>query len=201
MTVQGSAKRDEAIIAAKSSAPFPILMAVFMLIYAVWFGLAWGLIGWAVFALLGMYAGWLIFHGVSAVRAVAQLPQSEPTSEVNRIGKQMQILSALTYIPLWIVIILLAVFSLQRYIMPALTLIIGMHFVPQAKIFHRTIDYYLAPLAIVAALAAFYIALTTNASWQMVYAVSGIGGALATAGYGLYMVMILRRLIREIDQV
>jgi len=30
----------------------------------------------------------------------------------------------------------------------------------------------------------------------MVYAVSGIGGALATAGYGLYMVMILRRLIR-----
>lgn len=27
MTVQGSAKRDEAIIAAKSSAPFPILMA------------------------------------------------------------------------------------------------------------------------------------------------------------------------------
>jgi hypothetical protein len=45
MTVQGSAKRDEAIIAAKSSAPFPILMAVFMLIYAVWFGLAWGLIG------------------------------------------------------------------------------------------------------------------------------------------------------------
>ena len=36
MTVQGSAKRDEAIIAAKSSAPFPILMAFFMLIYAVW---------------------------------------------------------------------------------------------------------------------------------------------------------------------
>ena len=140
MTVQGLAKRDEAIIAAKSSAPFPILMAVFMLIYAVWFGLAWGLIGWAVFALLVMYAGWLIFHGVRAVRAVAQLPQSEPTPEVNRIGKQMQILSALTYIPLWIIIILLVVFSLQRYIMPALTLIIGMHFVPQAKIFHRTID-------------------------------------------------------------
>ena len=87
MTVQGLAKRDEAIIAAKSSALFPILMAVFMLIYAVWFGLAWGLIGWAVFALLVMYAGWLIFHGVRAVRAVAQLPQSEPTPEVNRIGK------------------------------------------------------------------------------------------------------------------
>ena len=56
MTVQGSVKRDEAIIAAKSSAPFPILMAVFMLIYAVWFGLAWGLIGWAVFALLADFS-------------------------------------------------------------------------------------------------------------------------------------------------
>lgn len=105
MTAQEPTKRDEAIIAAKSSAPFPILMAVFMLIYTVWFGLAWGLIGWAVFALLVVYAGWLIFHGVSAVRAVAQLPQPKPTPEVNRIGKQMQILSALTYIPLWIVII------------------------------------------------------------------------------------------------
>ena len=40
MTAQEPTKRDEAIIAAKSSAPFPILMAVFMLIYAIWFGLA-----------------------------------------------------------------------------------------------------------------------------------------------------------------
>ncbi len=199
MTAQEPTKRDEAIIAAKSSAPFPILMAVFMLIYAVWFGLAWGMIGWTIFTLLVVYAGWLIFHGVRIVRAAAKLPQPEPTPAGEKIGKQMQILSTLTYIPLWIAIILLAVLSLTRYIMPAVTLIIGMHFVPQAKIFHRTIDYYLASLAIVAALAAFYIALTTNASWQIVYAVSGVGGALATAGYGLYMVMVLRRLMREID--
>ena len=31
-------QRDELIAAVKSMAPFPILMATFMLIYAVWFG-------------------------------------------------------------------------------------------------------------------------------------------------------------------
>ena len=38
-------QRDELIAAVKSMAPFPILMATFMLIYAVWFGVAWGTIG------------------------------------------------------------------------------------------------------------------------------------------------------------
>lgn len=54
-------QRDELIAAVKSMAPFPILMATFMLVYAVWFGVAWGVVGWAVFALFGVHAVWLFF--------------------------------------------------------------------------------------------------------------------------------------------
>ena len=54
-------QRDELIVAVKSMAPFPILMATFMLVYAMWFGVAWSVVGWAVFALFGVYAVWLIF--------------------------------------------------------------------------------------------------------------------------------------------
>ena len=70
-------QRDELIAAAKSMAPFPILMATFMLIYAVWFGVAWGTIGWAVFALFGAYAAWLIFCGVQ------QYPRNEKIAQAS----------------------------------------------------------------------------------------------------------------------
>ena len=180
-------------------APFPILMATFMLIYAVWFGVAWGTIGWAVFALFGAYAAWLIFCGVQHIRATKKLPKPAPTPVSKRIAKQMQLLSTVSYAPLWIIFALLGMFQQQIYIMPALVLIVGLHFIPQAKIFDRTIDYYLAPLPICTALIGFYLAFGTSTSWQAVYAVSSIGGALATAGYGLYMVLSHKQLMNEIN--
>ena len=170
-------QRDELIAAAKSMAPFLILMATFMLIYAVWFGVAWGVIGWAVFALFGVYAAWLIFCGVQHIRATKKLPKPTPTPTSKRIAKQMQLLSTVSYAPLWIILALLVIFQQQIYIMPALVLIVGLHFIPQAKIFDRTIDYYLAPLPICTALIGFYLAFATSTSWQTVYAISSIGGA------------------------
>ena len=194
-------QRDELIAAAKSMAPFPILMATFMLIYAVWFGVAWGAIGWAVFALFGVYAAWLIFCGVQHIRVTKKLPKPAPTPVSKRIAKQMQLLSMVSYTPLWIIIVLFCIFQQQIYIMPALVLIVGLHFIPQAKIFGRTIDYYLAPLPICTALIGFYLAFATSTSWQEVYAISNIGGALATAGYGLYMVLSHKHLMNQINHV
>ena len=192
-------QRDELIAAVKSMAPFPILMATFMLVYAVWFGVAWSVIGWAVFALFGVYAVWLIFCGVQHIRVTKKLPKPAPTPASKRIAKQMQLLSAVSYTPLWIIIVLFCIFQQQIYIMPALVLIVGLHFIPQAKIFDRTIDYYLAPLPICTALIGFYLAFATSTSWQAVYAISSIGGALATAGYGLYMVLGHKQLMNQIN--
>ena len=123
-------QRDELIAAVKSMAPFPILMATFMLIYAVWFGVAWGTIGWAVFALFGVYAAWLIFCGVQHIRVTKKLPKPAPTPASKRIAKQMQLLSTVSYAPLWIILALLGIFQQQIYIMPALVLIVGLHFIP-----------------------------------------------------------------------
>ena len=113
----------------------------------------------------------------------------------------MQLLSTVSYTPLWIILALLGIFQQQIYIMPALVLIVGLHFIPQAKIFDRTIDYYLAPLPICTALIGFYLAFATSTSWQAVYAVSSIGGVLATAGYGLYMVLGHKQLMNQINHV
>ena len=190
--------RNNYIIAAKSIAPFPIIMAIFMLAYAVWFGIAWGAAGWASFTLFVAYAIWLIFQGVSNVRVSAKLPDVEFTELNNRIGKQMQILSMWTYIPLWIVIILLIVFGKYAYIMPAVTLIVGIHFLPQAKIFDRKIDYFLAPVPMFTALIAAYIATVSDTPWQIVFAISSIGGVVATASYGLYLAVQCQQLIKKI---
>ena len=123
-------QRDELIAAVKSMAPFPILMATFMLVYAVWFGVAWGVIGWAVFALFGVYAAWLIFCGVQHIRVTKKLPKPTPTPASKRIAKQMQLLSTVSYAPLWIIFALLGMFQQQIYIMPVLVLVVGLHFIP-----------------------------------------------------------------------
>lgn len=67
MTEQASTQKDETIAAIKSVALFPIIMAIFILVDVVWFGLAWDLVGLAVFVLIAVYAGWLIFRGVKAI--------------------------------------------------------------------------------------------------------------------------------------
>lgn len=53
---------------------------------------------------------------------------------------------------------------------------------------NRKIDYFVAPLPIILSFIAFYVAFQTSIPWVNVYAISGIGGALATVIYGYYLV-------------
>lgn len=72
-----------------------------------------------------------------------------------------------------------------------------MHFVPQAKylveksiIFWRRHRYYrrqLPPISVA----------TSDASWQLVFAISGVGGVIVTAGYGLYLTIQYQYLIND----
>ena len=82
----------------------------------------------------------------------------------------------------------------EQYILPAIALIVGLHFYPMARIFHRTIDYYLATWSCLVALAAIFI--TFRSSWPETSIMSflGIGVSLATISYGLYMLRTARKL-------
>jgi hypothetical protein len=109
----------------------------------------------------------------------------------------MGIVSGVSYGLLWLFVIAFIIFEQYRFIMPTVTLIIGLHFLPQAKIMNRTLDYYVAPFPIVTALVAFYFAFQTNMPWLEVSAIASIGGVIATAIYGIYTVNSYNRLVEE----
>lgn len=176
---------------AQSIAPVGMMMAVFTLTYAIWFGFAWGWIGWITFALVAGCSAYIASISLKNIRHAKQF-QAHESEDGKRIGRQMGILAGVSYGSIGILTLALAFFHLEKLIFPALTLIIGLHFIPQAKIMNRKIDYLVAPFPIISALTALYLALTSDTNWLTLAALAGIGGAIATLTYGFYILKAYR---------
>ena len=131
------------------------------------------------------------------MRIEAPISYSVPSEAGKKIAKNMGIVSAISYSALTVIAVTLATVHLEKLILPAVTLIIGLHFIPLGKIMNRKIDYLIAPVPIVFSLAASYLAFTTTMTWLAVYAVAGIGGACATMIYGAYMLYAYKKVAQE----
>jgi len=181
---------------AQNIAPYGIMMAVFTLFYSVWFCFAWGAIGRVLFALTVAYGGNIVFASIKNIKHAKRF-KAVPSDAGKKILKSMSIVSAITYSAVTVFAVTLSAVHLVKLIFPAVTLIIGLHFIPLGKIMNRKIDYFIAPVPIVFSLAASYLAFTTTMTWLEVYAVAGIGGAVATMIYGAYMLYAYKKVARE----
>ncbi len=72
---------------------------------------------------------------------------------------------------------------------PVMALVVGLHFYPLAKVFKRTVDYYLATWSTVIATLAIVFVLNKSMTEPAAMAFVGIGIAIATSCYGFYMVV------------
>lgn len=181
---------------AQNIAPYGIMMAVFSLFYSVWFCFAWGTVGLILFALTIIYGAYIAFASIKNIKHAKRF-KAVPSEAGKKIAKNMGIVSAITYSALTVFAVTFAAVHLVKLIFPAVTLIIGLHFIPLGKIMNRKIDYFIAPVPIVFSLAASYLAFTTTMTWLEVYAVAGIGGAFATMIYGAYMLYAYKKVVRE----
>ena len=181
---------------AQNIAPYGIMMAVFTLFYSVWFCFAWGTLGRVLFALTVAYGGNIVFASIKNIKHAKRF-KAVPSEAGKKIVKSMSIVGAITYSAITVFAATLSAVHLVKLIFPAVTLIIGLHFIPLGKIMNRKIDYFIAPVPIVFSLAASYLAFTTTMTWLEVYAVAGIGGACATMIYGAYMLYAYKKLARE----
>lgn len=179
--------------AARNASYPPIMMVFFMLVYLLWWPFVDPVWGSIIIGAGAVYAAIITLCAVRNIRHAAQFPNVS-TPEGALIGKRMGILSGVTYGTLWAVVIALAVFGHWRWILPSVALIIGLHFFPLALIFQRRIDYLLGPIAVGFAGVGFVLAAQSGAPWSVVYAVSGIGGAIATAVYSTYLLFTYRHL-------
>jgi len=181
---------------AQNIAPYGIMMAVFSLFYSVWFCFAWGTLGRILFALTVAYGGTIVFASIKNIKHAKRF-KAVPSDAGKKILKNMSIVSAITYSAITVFAVTLSAVHLVKLIFPAVTLIIGLHFIPLGKIMNRKIDYLIAPVPIVFSLLASYLAFTTAIPWVEVYAVAGIGGAVATMIYGAYMLYAYKKVARE----
>ena len=181
---------------AQNIAPYGIMMAVFTLFYSVWFCFAWGAVGRVLFALTVAYGGNIVFASIKNIKHAKRF-EAVPSEAGKKIVKSMSIVSAITYSAITVFAATLSAVHLVKLIFPAVTLIIGLHFIPLGKIMNRKIDYFIAPVPIVFSLAASYLAFTTTMTWLEVYALAGIGGAVATMIYGAYMLYAYKKIARE----
>ena len=181
---------------AQNIAPYGIMMAVFTLFYSVWFCFAWGTVGRVLFALTFAYGAYIVFASIKNIKHAKRF-KAVPSDAGKKIAKSMTIISAITYPAMTVCVVTLAAFHLVKLIFPAVTLIIGLHFIPLGKIMNRKIDYFIAPVPIVFSLVASYLAFTTAISWVEVYAVAGIGGACATMIYGAYMLDAYKKVAQK----
>ena len=86
-------------------------------------------------------------------------------------------------------------------VIPTLALVVGLHFFPLAKIFKRTVDYYLATWSTLIALCGFLFTLRHIMPVNYVMAFVGAGIGIATTCYGIYMIMAGREVIKKIPLV
>lgn len=157
-----------------------------MLIYSIWWPFAWGLPGLVAFVLAVAFAAIFAIRGIRQIRHSVQFEAPE-SPEDTRIGRAMGILNSVTH-PVWMLgTIVLLIVGQGRWVMPLMVFVIGAHFLPIAHILGRWVDYSAGLLMIAFAVIGGIMAANPTIPWVTVFAVSGVGGTIATGFYAIYM--------------
>lgn len=172
-------------------------MAIFTPVYAIWAAVAWPVPGGIVFIVALAWSVYLGLTGRRLLRLSADLPD-ERTAHDGRITRGMTILSSAQGGLILLAVVVLVLLGQWEWILPVVAIVVALHFFPMASLFGRSIDYYLGTGMAIAALAGLTLA-GMGATWQVVWAVTGLGGALVTSMYGLYMVRTARRTLAQYE--
>lgn len=181
---------------ARASAPHGIIMVAFTVAFSIWFGFAWGIAGWILFAVAMIGAAYILAGSLKNMQLSKSIG-NDRTSEVKRIQRSIGFLVGVTYATILIVAILLFTYDLAIFIIPFITLVMGIHFLLQASIMNRTLDYYIAPIPLISSCIAAYFAFQSDASIYSVFAIAGIGGVIASIIYGFYVINTYKRMVEE----
>ncbi|MBS1661203.1 MAG: hypothetical protein JST68_09145 [Bacteroidetes bacterium] len=175
-----------------------LLMAFFTM---MWTGIAQGglqgadhriqLIVNAAISLLFIIAGIRI---LSLAKYYPKFTTTEDQIRGKKMGKTFGIVFGIEGAAIPIACAILGATGHSEYILPAIALIVGLHFYPMARIFDRTVDYYIATWTSLVALTAIFIIIKYDYSFPCIMAILGIGVSLATIAYGIVMLATARKL-------
>ncbi len=190
-------------IAVRSIATGMLMMAFFTMI---WAGIAYGsmnhgLIVLIIFALISVSLIANAIYVFIISKKFPKLSTDEDRAEGKKTGMWFGIIFGAEGLGIFVAINIVVNLGHADLTIPVIALVVGLHFYPMAKIFKRTIDYYLATWTTVIATIAIVLILKKVYAPASVDAFVGIGTAIATSCYGLYMIYTGRRLAKQLYKI
>ena len=168
-----------------------LMMAVFTL---MWSGIAYhGLQETNYWYLLSVFVICAIIFIIGAIRLFKiaklypKLSSEADIAEGKNMGKWFGIIFGAEGVGILIGINVVTNIGHSDLVIPVIALVVGLHFYPLARVFKRTIDYYLATWTTLVAIAAIMLVLNKTLTESAAFAFTGIGVAVATSYYGIYM--------------
>jgi hypothetical protein len=178
-------------VAVRGIATGLVMMAVFTMI---WSGIAYGSLdhGLVILIVASLIGITFIANAIYLFRISKRFPdlQSEADkAEEKRTGKWFGIIFGAEGLGIFIAVNLVINLGYADLTIAVIALVVGLHFYPLAKVFKRTIDYYLATWTTLIAICAIVFILRKTYPVKDVDAFVGIGTAVATSCYGFYMMI------------
>ena len=183
--------------AVKSISTGLVMMAFFTLLWAC-IGFA-GLKGGNYWFALLIFPAFSILFVVNAIKLFGivkyfpKLTSEADIAEEKKMGKWFGIIFGAEGLGIFIGINVVINLGHPDLTIPVIALVVGLHFFPLAKVFKRTIDYYLATWSTLIAVSAIVFTLNKTMTENAVLAFVGIGIAIATSCYGFYMIYAGRK--------
>lgn len=179
--------------AVKGIATGLVMMAVFTL---VWSGIAYGgLHGgsyWPVLLIFPVLSMLFVVNSVKLFKVAKYYPKLTSEADIaegKRTGKWFGIIFGAEGLGIFIGINLVVNLGHPELAIPVMALVVGLHFFPLAKVFKRTIDYYLATWSTIVAVLAIVFTLNKTFTESGAFAFVGVGIAISTSCYGIYMMI------------
>jgi len=171
----------------------------------MWSGIAYGSMGrngLIILILFSLIALTLIFNGLKFFREAKRFPKIEneaDKAEEKRTGKWFGIIFGAEGLLIFIGINIVINLGHADLTIPVIALVVGLHFYPLARVFRRTIDYYLATWTTIVAIIGIGLILNKSYSAATVDSFVGVGTAIATSCYGIYMIYAGKRLVNSLS--
>jgi hypothetical protein len=177
-----------------------IPMAIFTPVYAIWAIFAWPTPGIIFFAAAVGWSAYLLVKAIRLISFARPLPH-ETNAFDARISRGMAIVSSIQGGLILASTILFIVLGVYIWILPTVALIVAVHFFPMPAIFGRTIDYYLGTAMLIVAAIGLFLAAHPDVNWTVTWGVTGIGAALVTSAYGLYIARTANTMLRTYESL
>ena len=115
--------------------------------------------GWRTLLLIALITAGLCWGAARQIQRARQLPKpavaAQPIAADRETGREFQIVLALEWIPILVAVIIFNRIRRPDFILPTIALIVGLHFIPLARVFGVSLYYASGVAIVVVAIAGF----------------------------------------------